>query len=408
MRRTEQSPATFPAGMTRRHFLECSLSLAALASTPLQSGETVGLGGQRLRAAIIGHTGRGNYGHNHDLIFNGREDIEVVAVADPNEAGRAKAAARSKALRQYGDYRQMLEKEKPQLVCVAPRWTDEHHAMALAALRVGAHVYLEKPMTTTLAEADELLAAARQAGSRVVVAHQMRLAPNIVALKPNLEQGFIGELLEIRAHGKQDHRAGGEDLVVLGVHLFDLMRFFAGDPWWCAARVLQSGHEITLQDAHPATENIGPIAGDEVLAEFAFTRGLHATFASRAKHQESAGPWGLELIGSKGSVQIQMEMIPRIYTLKAGKWTTRGKTDEWGLWEQDPTLNLAESERSIARANRRVVDDWLASIEHNREAVCSGQAGMRALEMAMAVFRAGLTRERVEFPLKNRQHPLSR
>jgi predicted dehydrogenase len=59
-------------------------------------------------------------------------------VADPNEAGRAKAAARSKALRQYGDYRQMLEKEKPHLVCVAPRWTDPHDAMALAALRVGA------------------------------------------------------------------------------------------------------------------------------------------------------------------------------------------------------------------------------------------------------------------------------
>jgi predicted dehydrogenase len=124
----------------------------------------------------------------------------------------------------------MLEKEKPDLVCIAPRCTDEHRAMALAAVRVGAHVYLEKPITQTLAEADELLALVDRASLRIVVAHQMRLAPNILALKTAIEQGLLGELLEIRSHGKQDHRAGGEDLVVLGVHLFDLMRFIAGDP----------------------------------------------------------------------------------------------------------------------------------------------------------------------------------
>jgi predicted dehydrogenase len=57
----------------------------------------------------------------------------------------------------------MLEKEKPDLVCIAPRCTDEHHEMAQAALRVGAHVYLEKPITQTLAESDELLALADRA-----------------------------------------------------------------------------------------------------------------------------------------------------------------------------------------------------------------------------------------------------
>src|SRR5438034_5989256 len=85
----------------------------------------------KMPAAIIGHSGKGDYGHGLDLIFNGRERIEVVAIADPEEAGRAKAAARCKALRQYHDYRQMLAKEKPRLVCVAPRWTDQHHAMGM-------------------------------------------------------------------------------------------------------------------------------------------------------------------------------------------------------------------------------------------------------------------------------------
>jgi len=301
----------------------------------------------------------------------------------------------------------MLEKEKPDLVCIAPRCTDEHHAMALAALRVGAHVYLEKPITQTLAEADELLALADRASLKIVVAHQMRLAPNILALKTAIPQGLLGELLEIRSHGKQDHRAGGEDLVVLGVHLFDLMRFLAGDPLWCAARVLQAGHEITLEDAHPATEDIGPVAGDEILAEFAFGKGIHATFVSRAKNREPAGPWGIELVGSKASIKILTEMVPRIYRLKGGNWTTRGKTMEWQLWEQDPTLNWADSERGFAGANERVVNDWLAAITQDREPVCSGSAATRALEMVMAVFGAGLARGRVAFPVKDRQHPLT-
>ena len=320
--------------MTRRRFLVCSVGFTASAPILLHAEEKR----QTFRAAIIGHTRHGNYGHEHDLIFNGRENIQVVAVADPDAAGRAKAVARSHALRQYADYHEMLQKEKPQLVCVAPRWTDEHHAMAMAALNAGAHVYLEKPITQTLAEADELISTATRARLKVVVAHQMRLAPNILALKQSFDQRLIGELLEIRAHGKQDHRAGGEDLVVLGVHLFDLMRCLAGEPLWCAARVLQNGHEITLADAHPATENIGAVAGDEIVAEFAFGKGVHATFTSRAKNLEAAGPWGMELIGTKGAVKILMEMIPKIYRLNPGTWGAQGKTDEWRLWEQDPTL----------------------------------------------------------------------
>ena len=278
--------------------------------------------------------------------------------------------------------------------------------MGLAALRAGAHLYLEKPITQTLAQADELLGAAKHAGLRIVVAHQMRLAPNILALKRCVDEGLIGELLQIRSYGKQDHRARGEDLLVLGVHLFDLMRFFAGDPPWCAARVLQNGHEITAADAHPATEDIGPVAGDEILAEFAFPTGLQGTFTSRARNREAAGPWGMELIGSKGTVKIQMEMIPRIYLLEADRWTEQGRKAEWRLWGQDPTLLLPASERTITSANQRIAADWLAAIAEKREAVCSGYSGMKALEMGMAVFAAGLTRGRVQIPLKGRNHPL--
>ena len=84
------------------------------------------------RVALIGRTGKGNYGHGLDVVWNDIDQAKVVAVADENAQGRAKAAKRLNAPKAYADYRQMLEKERPQIVRVAPRWLDCHRDMVLA------------------------------------------------------------------------------------------------------------------------------------------------------------------------------------------------------------------------------------------------------------------------------------
>lgn len=394
-------PTNLPS---RRRFITETVSWTLASTLPLSPRCLAGAANRKFRAAIIGHTGAGNYGHGLDLLFAGRPNMDVVALADADADGREKAAARTGALRQYADYREMLAKEQPDLVSVAPRWTTEHHAMALAALRVGAHVFIEKPFTHTLAEADELLAVAREAGLKIAVAHQMRLSPSILFLKEKIDAGLIGELLDIRSHGKQDNRAGGEDLLVLGVHLFDLMRFFAGEPQWCTARVLQAGQPVTPQSSRPATEGIGLVLGDYVFAQFAFAGGVNATFTSGKANQQAAGPWGLELIGTKGAARVLADMCPRVFVRSHGDW----RTTEWKPVEGDPTTASSDAERSVQRANDRVVDDWLEAIQTNREPACSGFAAMKAVEMAHAVFAASLSGERVAIPLKNREHPLAR
>ena len=69
-------------------------------------------------------------------------------------------------------------------------------------------------------------------------------------------------------------------MAVLGTHTFDLIRFVAGDPEWCSARILQSGREVTSVEVHPAAEDIGPIVGDEIEAWFSFPRGVSVYFIS--------------------------------------------------------------------------------------------------------------------------------
>jgi predicted dehydrogenase len=385
--------------ITRRGFIGSSLCASAVLAGA--SRGRAAADGPVLRAAVIGHTGRGDYGHGLDVVFNDVPGVEVVAVADPDEAGRAKAATRARAARQYADYREMLEKEKPVLVSVAPRWSDQHRAMGLAAVAAGAHLIMEKPIAPTLAEADELLAAASAANRKIAVAHQMRLAPKVVRLKAAIEQGLIGDLLHMDAWGKQDARAGGEDMLVLGSHLFDLIRYFAGDARWCTARVLHQGRDISAADGRSVAEQIGPVAGDEIAARFALDRGVNATFNSRARLRDGVGHWGIEFVGSKGSARVLADIAPRVFVMKPSPWSDAGRTERW-----EPFEPATAAQGDTAAANHRVVDDWLEAIRTNRDPACSGQAAMKSLEMIMAVYHAALSGHRVALPLKDRNHPL--
>src|SRR4051812_11066206 len=100
---------------TRRNFLQAGAGMAAAGLVSTHPSLAAPEGAPR-KAAIIGHTGAGDYGHGIERIFAGLPDVAIVAVADPHDGGRAKAKAACGAPRDYADYREMLEKEKPELV----------------------------------------------------------------------------------------------------------------------------------------------------------------------------------------------------------------------------------------------------------------------------------------------------
>jgi predicted dehydrogenase len=241
--------------MTRRESLVLGLGLGIAAKAQTPKVHTV---------AIIGHTGHGNYGHAWDLAWNGVFSAQVVAVADPSETGRARAQTRSGALRAYADYRQMLERERPGIVCIASRWTDELLPMFRAAAEAGAHMIVEKPFAASLPDADEMVALAARRHLKVATGHQARASETLARIRRIIQNGEIGQIVELRARGKEDGRAGGEDLAVLGTHCLDLMRVFAGDPRWVFAHVTQDGREVTPRDGRQGTERVGLLAGDQI------------------------------------------------------------------------------------------------------------------------------------------------
>src|SRR5262249_50864156 len=149
-----------------------------------------------------------------------------------NPAGLQATAKRTGVRSLYTDYREMLAKEKPDLVSIGPRWLDQRVAMVCAAAAAGCHIYCEKPLAANLADADAMVTTCAKAGVKLAVAHQFRAMPPVRRALRELQAGKFGSLVRLRARPKDDQRGGGEELMVHGTHLLDLMVLFAGAPRW--------------------------------------------------------------------------------------------------------------------------------------------------------------------------------
>lgn len=381
--------------LTRRSMLACT----ALAAAP-----------RRFRVAVMGHTGQGNYGHGIDLVWSAFENVNVVAVSDADAAGRAAAIQRIQAPQGYAGYREMLVREKPDVVGVCPRALSEREPMVIAAAEAGAHIFTEKPFGRSPIEADRMVEAVQKKNLKLQIAHQMRVSPYMLRAKAMIDAGEIGEIQEIRTRGKEDRRAGGEDLMVLGSHLFDMMRFFAGNPKWVTAHVTNDGEEVTPRHRREATEPLGFVAGNQIGAMFAFDNGVHGYFASRASPQTDPLRFGMWLYGSKGVLFLPMGVYPEgaLFHLPSPSWLPNRQA-QWSSL----AVELAADKQTLAQkagrqiSNALLVSDLLDCIERDRRPICNEEDGRWTIEMIHGVYQSQISGSRISFPLKLRTHSLN-
>ena len=353
----------------------------------------------RFRVGAIGHTGRGNFGHGLHLGFRRVDGVQLIAVADPDAAGRAAAQREIGAANAYADYHEMLATEALDIVAICPRFVDCHEELLMAAIDAGCHIYCEKPMTADLVTADRVIAAADAKGLKISVAHQNVYLPQLQELRRRVGDGLIGRLLELRGTGKQDRRGGGEDMLVLGTHLFNTMRYFAGDVSWISGHVTTGGREIGPGDAREATEPIGLIAGDEITGYFSFAGGAVGSFASRANQPGKGRGFSLQLIGDRGSVAMR----------GAGSDLVIARHDHWAPWDGSTGWDLLDLGATEVRdGNRLAIEDLVVAIDTDVESLSSARAARAALEMIHGVYASQLAGARVEVPLADRTHPLAR
>jgi len=393
--------------MNRRTFLTTSAAAAAgLADWSLGRADQ----GSRWRVAVIGHTGRGNYGHGLDTAWLRLAHTEIVGVADADEGGLESAMKRLSVGAGFRDYRKMLDAVNPDVVAVCPRFPDQHRDMVIAAASAGAKaIYMEKPFCRTPAEADEIASVCQANSTQVAVAHRNRYHPALPAIDRLIAEGGIGQPLEIRGRGKGDRRGGAEDLWVLGSHVLNLMHYFGGEPKTCSAVLRQDGRPVSAADVRQGNEALGLIAGNQVHARYEMQRGLVGYFDSLAQDGTQGEGFGLQIIGSEGVIDIKCDRFPVAHLIPGNPFKNPTEPKSWlpitsaGVNQPEPFTDLAASLNSHALP----IQDLLDCVGTQQRPQCGMEAGTRTVEMICATFASHrLGGQAVAFPLTSRVNEL--
>ena len=369
---------------------------------------------KKYRVGVIGHTGRGGYGHGLDKVWRDIPRTEIVGVADANPKGLKAAVKRLGAPRGHADYRKMLDENKVDLLAIGPQYIDKHCEMVVTAAERGVRgIYMEKPLCRTLAEADRMVTACRKHRVKLAVAFQGLYFPKLGVIRKIISSGKLGRVLEIRARGKEDHRGGPVDLWVLGTRMLALMKVLGGDPLSCFGTVLQDGRPVTRKDIGECKSyGIGPMAGNEVHAVYRLKSGVTGYFDS-VRRAGAPPPWryDLRVLGSKGVLCIPSTryFLSPVQLLPDPLWFLGRSGKQW------IPVSAAGIGRPESRAdqlthhdgNVLAIKDLIGSIEADRQPVSNLADARTNLEMIVAPFESHRLGGVATFPLKNRKNPLT-
>lgn len=310
------------------------------------------------------------------------ERVELAAFADPEPARHKEMAKLYGHMKGYAHYADMLAKEKPDVVSVcAP---NKFHAEAvIAALEAGCHVLCEKPMATTLKEADAMAAAAKAARRKLMVGYTHRLFTGPKRCKELLHEKALGKPFMIRvrfAHGgpypgwaksdwfyNRDMAAGGA-MLDMGIHAIDLCLWLFGPVVSVTAKAATIVKKIAVDD------------NAVLLLEFKNGALGYIEVGWTSK----PGFSGLEIYGTEASLVCD---YVRGLQMFGGKASAACKnTNDWRLLEKNPTEGGWASE----------VGHWMDVVTGAEKLAMDAKAGRDALEVALAAYKSSSTGKRVE------------
>ncbi len=337
-----------------------------------------------VRFGLIGY---GAWGQRHAAAIEATADAELVAVAAPSDASRARARQEHPAVEAYADYNDLVARADIDIVAiVVPNYL--HAPVASAALEAGKHVLLEKPMATTAADCRTLQRLAANKKRMLIVGFELRLSELWGGVKKLIDEGKLGAVRYVLIElWRRPYRRGAEgwryDINRVGdwvleepVHFFDLARWYCsslGDPAaiYAAANSNRSDHP-ELQDSFSAILRFADGAQAVVthtLAAFehhqtvkvAGTKGAVWASWSGVMDRDEAASWSLrrfdgeqvrevDVGGTTGElVDLSDEIAMAVATVKGERRPAAGAED--GYW----SVALCEAaQQSIAQ--RREID----------------------------------------------------
>lgn len=345
-----------------------------------------------MRYALIG-CGRISPNHIAAALHN---KLEIVAMCDLVEANMAEKIAKfdlDKTIPQYTDYKEMLQKEKPELVAICTE-SGKHAQIALDCIANGCNIIIEKPIALSLEDADKIIEAAEKSGVKVCACHQNRFNKSIVKIREAIEKQRFGKMFYGTAHIRWNRgyeyysrakwrgtwEQDGGALMNQCIHNIDLLRWMMGDE---IEEVV--GMTDKLNHDYIDAEDLG-------IALIKFKNGAYGIVEGTTDIYPRNLEETLYLFGEKGTVKAGGHSVNII--------------EEWNFADlldnpEEVKAKFHENPPNVyGFGHTPLYADVIDAIKNNRQPKVDAYAGKRALELVLAIYKSAYEGKIVKFPLE--------
>ena len=345
-----------------------------------------------MKYALIGC---GRISPNH-IAAAKQNELEIVALCDvveDNMIDKIKKFDLNNLTPCYTDYVEMLEEEKPELVAIATE-SGKHAEIALKCMDYGCNLIIEKPIALSLEDADKIIAKAKELNLKVCACHQNRFNKSIQKIREAVEKNRFGKMFHGTAHIRwcRDHeyydRASwrgtweqdGGALMNQCIHNIDLLRWMMGDEITEVAGMTDRLHHNYIE-----AEDLG-------IALIRFKNGAYGIIEGTTNVYPRNLEETLYLFGEKGTVKAGGQSVNIIEEWRFSDMLDDPEEVKQRFHENPPNV--------YGYGHTPLYADVIDAVKSDRVPYVDAEAGKRALELVLAIYKSAKEGRIIKFPLK--------
>jgi predicted dehydrogenase len=289
---------------------------------------------------------------------------ELAGIAD-HDPERAAAMAAQFSAKEYPSYEALLATDIDAVIVTSENCM--HRELTQLAARAGKHVLCEKPISTTVEDAQAMIDVCREDNVQLMTAFPCRYAVPSVQMKGQVDAGCVGDILAIKGMNRgrmpggwfvELEKSGGGAVIDHTVHVVDLMR------WVMGSEAVQVYAEISNQINHGDYDDCGMLTMD-------FQNGVYATLDTSWSRPKSFPTWGdvvMEIVGTRGMLSMS------IFGKCIAHYSDKAMAVSW--------------ENCGGNMDYAMIEDFAKSIAEGSPVNVTGEDGLKALEVALAAYRS--------------------